>query len=133
MSSIEEVMASPEYEKAQQEARLLLLKKTLKHEPIRDNELKMLITCRCWKAWGWELLYDCLVRELLLDRTRVIDLVYWAIKMGYEDGKLYGIDEKLLPKRLDEQRDASAETGNDPRVTAGAAGSRDPNRVGQDS
>lgn len=59
--------------------------------PPDANFLKQVIPTGAWRVWNMRLL-DWLTDELHLPQEQAIDLTEDAIREGYEDGKLYGID-----------------------------------------
>ena len=63
-------------------------------EVTTDELIRGIIARRMWVHWGYRRLVECLTEELGLDRDRAADITVKAIKEGYEDGQLYGIDDQ---------------------------------------
>lgn len=58
-----------------------------------DEIIKNVIANKLWPLWGYPRLAECLTEEFHLSTDKASEIVINAIKGGYENEKLYGVDD----------------------------------------
>jgi hypothetical protein len=102
---------------------------------LPSESLKDFARSGLWQELGYARLLDCLLTEFEVPVEKAIEITAAAVKGGYEDERLYGIEQTAAQPagQTDTGDQPTGESGVDSELTAAGGGSDLGDGIGSDS